>query len=146
MRAASISAVAAVIVIAIAIAIAVFGFNSSDMIKVKGHLVKDGQPYIIDEKEGLRIFFVPVSAPENTFDSFSALYDRDDGSFHVTGKDGKGMPPGEYRISLELRLNRSDRLNGEFSSKKSPLTCKIDSSHRDVVIDLEQKKAYFAGE
>jgi hypothetical protein len=132
------------ILIAITLAITAIGCNSSKTIKVKGHLVKNGEPYIVGENEGLRIFFVPESAPEDSYDSFSALYDRADGSFRVTGKDGQGMPPGNYRIALELRLNRSDQLHGEFSSKKTPLTCTIDSSHKDVVIDLEQKKAYFA--
>jgi hypothetical protein len=137
--------IACVSVVVILIAITTIGCNSSKTIKVKGRLVKNGQPYIIGENEALRIFFVPENAPESSYESFSAVYDHSDGSFRVTGKDGQGMPPGNYRISLELRLNRSDQFHGEFSSKKSPLTCAIDSSNQDVVIDLEQKKAYIAG-
>jgi hypothetical protein len=132
-------------VMAIVLAITVVGCGSSKTIKVTGRLVKNGQPYIITEKEGLRIFFAPEGMPEGKYDSYSAEYDRSDGTFHVTGKDGEGMPPGNYRIALELRLNRSDEFRGEFSASKSPLTCLIDSSNRDIVIDLDQKKAYTAG-
>jgi hypothetical protein len=130
---------------AIVIAIAAVGCNSSKTIKVKGRMVKDGQPYIIGEKEGLRIFFAPETAPEGSYDTYSALYDRSDGTFRVTGKDGEGMPAGNYKIALELRLNRDDVFRGAFSPGKSPLSCTIDSSNKDIVIDLDQKKAYSAG-
>ena len=128
-------------VVAIVVATIAAGCGSANTIKVKGRLVKGGQPYIIKEKEGLRIFFEPEDAGEKGSDSYSAQYDRADGTFHVTGKDGAGMPPGNYRILLELRLNREDQFKGAFG-KNSPLTCTIDSSTRDIVIDLDQKKAY----
>ena len=133
-------------VVAIVVATIAAGCGSANTIKVKGRLVKGGQPYIIKEKEGLRIFFEPEgggekASAEKAGDSYSAQYDRADGTFHVTGKDGAGMPPGNYRILLELRLNREDQFKGAFG-KNSPLTCTIDSSNRDIVIDLDQKKAY----
>jgi hypothetical protein len=132
-------------VVALLLAIALVGCGSSKAIKAKGRLVKNGQPYIVGEKESLRIFFAPDDQPDASYDSYSAQYDRSDGTFQVTGKDGVGLPPGNYRISLELRLNRDDQFKGEFYGKKSPLTCTIDSSNRDIVIDLDQKKAYPAG-
>jgi hypothetical protein len=128
-------------VVALVVAAIAAGCGSGNMIKVKGRLVKGGQPYIVNEKEGLRIFFEPEDAAGKANETYSAQYDRADGTFHVTGKGGAGMPPGNYRILLELRLNREDQFKGAFG-KNSPLTCTIDSSNRDIVIDLDQKKAY----
>jgi hypothetical protein len=132
-------------VMAVLIAITAVGCGSSSTIKVKGRLIKNGQPYIIEEKEGLRIFFTPEGVPQGAYDTYSAQYDRTDGTFKVTGKDGEGLPPGTYKIALELRLKREDEFKGAYGPGKSPLTCTVDSSNRNIVIDLDQKKAYPAG-
>jgi hypothetical protein len=72
-------------------------------------IVKGGQPYRTREGEGLRIIFAPLDPPTRVqYDCFAAAYNPDDGNFQVLGKDGQGLPPGKYRISLQLSSKKED--------------------------------------
>jgi hypothetical protein len=110
-------------------------------LKPKGHVLKGGQPYLLPEGEGLRIFFVPVDpAKSDHFDSFAAEYDPSNGSFQVQGKDGKGLPPGKYRVDIQLMKSKEDLLGGKLMGKKSPFVLEVTSSGGDLVIDLDSSK------
>jgi hypothetical protein len=129
------------LVLGFLISLLVVGCSSSSFIKTNGRVVKGGQPYLAEKGQGLRIFFVPLAAPEGQhYDSYAAMYDPQDGSFEVQGKDGKGMPPGKYRIDLQLMKDKEDLLNGALLGPKSPFTCEIKSGSDEVVIDLDQAK------
>jgi hypothetical protein len=110
------------------------------MIKAKGRVVKNGEPFRAEDGEGLRIFFDPVDIGEGTttYDSFAAEYHATDGTFEVRGKNGKGLPTGNYRISLQLMKAREDQLKGSAMGKRSPFTCEITGKQGEVVIDLDK--------
>jgi hypothetical protein len=117
------------------------GCGDGSHVKARGRLVKGGQPFVTAEGEGLRIFFAPLNAPEGKqYDSYAAEYRREGGTFVVKGKDGKGLPPGKYRVSLQLMKNREDRFQGKLMGPKSPLTCEVTDGGKDLVIDLDQAK------
>jgi hypothetical protein len=117
------------------------GCGNSGLIKAKGRVLKGGQPYRTGEGQGLRIFFAPVEIPgKEHYDSYAAEYHAEDGTFQVKGKDGAGLPPGKYRVGIQLMKNRDDLLGGKLLGKNSPLTCEITGSHDDLVIDLDQTK------
>src|SRR5262249_12972261 len=110
------------------------GCDGSSRIKAKGSILKGGQPFRTGEGEELRIVFAPLDPPAGTqYDSFAAVYDPDDGSFQVAGKDGSGLPPGKYRISLQLMSKKEDLWGGRLIGKKSPFTCEITSATDRVV-------------
>jgi hypothetical protein len=113
----------------------------SNMLKVKGRVVKAGQPFIIAPDESMRIVFVPSEplSPDK-YDSFFAIYSREDGSFRVTGKDGNGLPPGKYKVGLELLKHKNDEFKGAFSAKRSPFAFEVKSSSDEIVLDLAQIK------
>jgi hypothetical protein len=114
------------------------GCDASSCIQAKGSILKGGQPYRTKEGQGLRIIFVPLDPPTGTYDSFAAEYDPDEGSFHVLGKDGKGLPPGKYRVSLQLMSKKEDLWNGQLLGKKSPFTCEVTTAGDRLAIDLDQ--------
>src|SRR5947209_8060251 len=115
------------------------GCGGSSFIKAKGHITKDGHPYVPGEGEGLRIFFVPLQSTGGPrYDSFAAEYHKDDGTFQVLGKDGKGLPPGKYRVSLQLMKHKEDLLGGKLLGPRSPFTCEVTGGGNDLVIDLDQ--------
>jgi hypothetical protein len=62
------------------------------------------------------MFFIPIETGGETYDSHVAVYDKTDGSFKVTGKDGKGLPPGQYRVALEHVKKKQDLFKGAYSS------------------------------
>jgi hypothetical protein len=123
------------------IALAALGCGGNRLIQAKGRVLKDGQPYLAKDGEGLRIVFEPTDPPQGTrYDSFAAEYHPADGTFQVRGKDGQGLPPGRYRVALQLMKSKEDLLGGKLMGKKSPLTCEVTGSKDDIVIDLDQAK------
>jgi hypothetical protein len=117
------------------------GCGNSSHINARGRVVKGGQPYVLSEGQGMRIFFVPLDTHGTShFDSFAAEYDPDSGSFEVKGKDGRGLPAGKYRVDLQLMENKEDLLNGALLGKKSPFTVEVTGSGDNLVIDLDKAK------
>ena len=115
------------------------GCGDSGFVKAKGHLVKGGNPFLTGEGEGMRIVFAPIELQSTTqYDSYAASYNPKDGSFVVTGKNGKGLPPGNYRVGLQLMKSKEDLLNGRLLGKKSPLVAEVTTGRNDIVIDLDQ--------
>jgi hypothetical protein len=108
-------------------------------IKAKGRVVKGGEPFRPGEGEALRIILAPFDAPTGTtYDSYAAEFNPEDGTFLVKGKDGKGLPPGKYRIGVELIKKKEDQFKGRFTGKSSPFTCEVTSAGSEVIVDLGQ--------
>jgi hypothetical protein len=113
------------------------GDSGKEHFRAKGHVVKGRRPYRLNEGEGLRIVFTPLERTIDTpNESFAAEYQRGDGSFQVGGKDGTGLPPGKYQVSLELMKNREDLFRGRLLGRRSPITVEV-SRGEEVVIDLD---------
>jgi hypothetical protein len=125
--------------LALLMAFLVAGCGNSSHIKAKGRVLKGGQPYLTAQGEGLRIFFAPVEGGSGDhYDSYAALYQPADGTFQVKGKDGAGLPPGKYQVSLQLMKNKEDVFAGRYFGKKSPFTLEVTQGGGDLVIDLDQ--------
>ncbi len=116
----------------------VSGCGGDGRIKARGRLLKNGQPFPLGAGEGLRMFFVPMKADGSTYDSYVAVYDKTDGSFKVTGKDGKGLPPGQYRVALEHVKKKQDLFHGVYAPSRSPIVLEVSSSSGEIVIDLDK--------
>jgi hypothetical protein len=52
------------------------------------------------------------------------------------GKDGKGLPPGKYRVAISLIKDREDQLKGSFNVKSSPFLCEVKSASEEITLDL----------
>jgi len=114
------------------------GCGESSRIRAKGRIIKGGQPYLASEGEGFRVFFVPLEIPKgNHYDSYAAEYNSENGSFRVEGKDGKGLPPGKYRVDLQLMKSKEDLLNGKLLGKKSPFIVEV-TGKDELVINLDE--------
>ena len=111
----------------------VMGCGNNGFINAKGHIIKGGQPYLLPEGQGFRIFFMPENTSGTRYDSYSAAYDPEDGSFLVTGKDGRGLPPGKYQVDIQLRQGKEDLLGG----KLPPVPLEITPDNKALVIDLD---------
>jgi hypothetical protein len=114
------------------------GCNPSGHIKARGRVVKGGQPFLAEKGQGLRIFFAPVELTTGGYDSYAAEYNPADGTFLVVGKDRTGLPPGKYRVGLQLMQNKEDLFNGKLLGKKSPFILEVARGGDDLVIDLDQ--------
>jgi hypothetical protein len=111
-----------------------------DLVKAKGKLLKDGKPFVPGEKEAVRIVFVPVDRVEGKEQNmYPAEFKPEDGTFKVVGSTGTGLPPGKYRVAIELARgkDRVDVLKGKFAPGNSPIVREVKNSSDVLVIDLD---------
>jgi len=118
----------------------VSGCGGSGRLNTKGRIVKGGGPYTAPQEEYVRVIFFPVTSdgkpPKNTY---IATYNGTDGTFRAVGPDGKGIPPGKYRIALEHVRKKKDVFNGAYDGDKSPFVFDVDPNTTELVIDLDKK-------
>ncbi len=109
-------------------------------LRTKGQLLKGGQPFIPPEGEYLEITFVPIrSDGQPVPDYYYAEVDQTAGTFRPAGKDLKGMPPGKYRVAVELMKKKKDQFGGKFDTIRSPFVFDVDSQTKEIVIDLDKQ-------
>jgi hypothetical protein len=120
----------------VVIAMLACGCGGDGRFQARGRLIKDGAPFKLGQGEGMRIVFVPVEPGESTFETYAAILEED-GSFKVIGKDGKGLPPGKYRVTVEHLKKKADLFKGAFSGKKTPIVREVTDGANEIVIDLD---------
>ena len=119
------------------LAVLCLGGCGEKMLKTRGRVVKGGVPFLPGKDEFVRVTFVPADQ-ERPPDYYVAQYNREDGTFEVAGKDLRGMPPGRYRVAIELDRRRSDLLKGKFDAERSPFVYDVDGATTEIVIDLDR--------
>jgi hypothetical protein len=125
-----------------ALAVALAAGCGSNQLTTRGRVVKGGAPFKPGPGEFVRVTFVPVlEAGKRAEDYYVAEYNAADGTFQVAGKDRKGMPPGKYRVAIELDKHRSDLLRGKFDAERSPFVYDVDAGTPEIVIDLDNPPA-----
>lgn len=110
-------------------------------IKAKGNLHYNNQPYVVKHNGSLTVKFIPVLEADQHFDAYLADINRTDGSFVVTGRSGKGIPAGKYRIAVEQRVMDTPREVQEMNEHFSPANSKILREIIDetpIIIDLSK--------
>jgi hypothetical protein len=133
--------------------LALAGCGAGNAVWVKGHLLKGGQPYTAPDNQTVGVTFYAMDAQSTKADEpFAATYGPE-GAFEVPGPEGRGIPPGKYRISVirkpkagtikpapkgsKVVVDRDrDYLNDQFGPTTSPIVREIRSS-ADLTIDLD---------
>ena len=109
-------------------------------LRTKGQLLKGGQPFIPPEGEYIEITFVPILPDSKPApDYYYAEVDQTTGTFRPAGKDLKGMPPGKYRVAVELMKKKKDQFGGKFDTIRSPFVFDVDSQTKEIVIELDKQ-------
>jgi hypothetical protein len=76
-------------------------------VKIEGKLTKDGKSMQVKQGENLHLSLQSkVASGEPAI--YPAKINPADGSFVVEGLDGKGIPPGTYKVSLSLTSGATD--------------------------------------
>ena len=116
------------------------GCGGSGKLKARGQILKGGAPFTVPEEEYVRITFHPIPADgQRATNTYVAVYNHSDGRFTVVGADGNGLPPGKYRVAVEHERKRRDLFKGAYDAEKSPFVFDVDSSGKEIVIDLAKK-------
>ena len=121
-------------------ALVLTGCSGDGLLKTKGRVVKGGAPITLKEGEDLGIFFYPLNGDGKLGTTvYPAFFNAADSTFHVTGSDRRGMPPGKYRVAVELKLNKRDQFKGAYDMNHSPFVFDVDANTKEIVIDLDKK-------
>ncbi|MGI8978269.1 MAG: hypothetical protein ACR2FY_03490 [Pirellulaceae bacterium] len=71
--------------------------GGTPMQKAKGQVLVDGKNYQVGAREQLLVIFYPdVEQPPTTYPAEV----KPDGSYETVGLEGRGIPPGKYRVGL----------------------------------------------
>jgi hypothetical protein len=118
------------------------GGGSSSAVRVTGKVTHEGKPLEVKAMVGkVNVVFEPMDASVNGGSKEYAVY-KPDGSFEVPGKDGRGLPPGKYRICIMQydSFPGPDSLKDKFGEGKSPLIREVNASNRHFEIDVATAK------
>jgi len=99
---------------------------------VKGKVLRGGQPIKVGDKGMVQVRFI---AEDNGYTAPVAA----DGSFTLTGNEGKGIPAGKYKIAVLAYdpYPTKDLLGGKFSAMATPINRDVKPGD-EVVIDLDK--------
>jgi hypothetical protein len=109
-------------------------------VKAKGRLVNNGEPYRVEETDIVHMAFTPTEGSAGHEGNYVAEFNRKDSTFQVLGKEGRGLPPGKYRITVQVNRNRKDILKGAFGADKSPFVQDITDAGSEIVLDVGKPK------
>lgn len=93
-------------------------------------LLSEGQPLHVEGREvsagyvAIRLY--PLQGEEPAAEPASDDLVEADGTFLIFGREGKGVPPGRYRVEvLQYDPYPRDKLQGRFSREKSPIEIEV---------------------
>jgi hypothetical protein len=109
----------------------------SGNLKPQGRLLKKGAPYVPAEGETVHLAFFPDDEDQPDRGSYPAEMNREDGTFRVLGTDGRGLPPGKYRATVQIMKNRKDILQGAYGRTRSPFSIDLTSATGEITLDLD---------
>jgi hypothetical protein len=113
--------------------------NDNGLLRPKGRVVKGGEAFVPDEGTYLQVYLVPIFEDGKPPDNFyAAEVDQETGVFRPAGAMKEGIPPGKYRVCLELRdKKKKDQFGGKFDVDGSPYVFDYEEGMEEVVIDLD---------
>jgi hypothetical protein len=116
------------------------GAPPTDTVPVSGRLTNNGQPLAVKGRElGLgyiELHFYRIHE-DGTVDKDPAdAAVEESGEFSVRGRDGGGLPPGKYKITVRQLdpAPDNDKLGGRFSFENTPLVREV--TDEPILIDL----------
>jgi len=134
---------------------------SGNTVWVTGKLLKGGATYVAPEGQLVSVTFVGMEIQDaagkktQSSEPFLAAFDQVSGTFSVPGHEGRGIPPGKYRVAVTQKMSReafdaakktgtikkgvdkeTDMLAGQFSLTTSPIIREVKTGGQ-LVIDLD---------
>ena len=107
------------------------GCGGIKVVKVEGKFSQGGMPIVLKKSAVIQITFYPDSTDEKNVTSFPADFDRESFTYKIAA-----VPVGKYKVSVVLLdpYPNNDKLNGAYSSKKTPLSCNLQGN---TVFDID---------
>ncbi len=108
-----------------------FSGCGSNGVKLEGKLVKDGKPLPAQPDAIMNLSFHALSPEGDVLAVYPAKVNESDGSFVLYGPKGNRLPPGNYRININLspkemaltaKTNKSNQQFAKINGKEYEIT------------------------
>ncbi|MFO0809615.1 MAG: hypothetical protein U0746_13405 [Gemmataceae bacterium] len=87
--------------------------------------------------------FIPMGTGHAPGTTFPAGYNSEDFTFAVYGPTQKGIPPGKYKVTLNIMSSKAsptnDKINAQYSAESSPIEVDVTATGA-VDIDISKFK------
>jgi hypothetical protein len=114
--------------------------------KPKGRILENGLPIKVDMAKlppgdpGLQVTFIKIGGVDAGDEVNALITDASTGAFELIGADAKGIPPGKYRVAIQMApVGSPDLLKGKYSREKSKIEVDIKEGE-DLIIDIAKYK------
>ena len=116
--------------------------SGGKLIMAKGQLLNKQKPLKVASNMGVSVLFIPLVDESKHHDTYPADPLNEDAIFVVPGKNGKGIPPGKYRIAINFLMVGTpppeiQRMNELFDRQTSGIVREV-TSEELIVIDLSK--------
>jgi hypothetical protein len=111
----------------------------------KGRILKNGLPLKPSENvlanmppgdPGLQIVFIKIGTADAGTELSARIMAEPPGTFDLIGAEGKGIPPGKYRVVVILApFGGQDELKGKYGRDNSKIEVEVKPGE-DLIIDL----------
>jgi hypothetical protein len=108
-------------------------------VTVTGQVLYNGKPIQVQPREEIQVAFSLEAPAGQQPPGTLATVKPEDGSFTISGLDGKGIPPGRYRVTVSSQLYQQsqDRFEPLFDPKLPPLMVDVGPEKgQRVIIDV----------
>jgi hypothetical protein len=115
----------------------------------KGRILKNGLPLkptggtgglLPPGDAGLQVIFIKIGTIDAGTEIAATIKDES-GTFELIGNEGKGIPPGKYRVAVYLGpAGSADELKGKYSRENSKIEVEVKKGE-DLIIDLANTTA-----
>ncbi len=125
------------------------GGAAEGRVKPRGRILENGLPLKVDASQlppgdvGLQVKFIKIGGVDAGTEYDARITDVEKCMFELVGTDGKGIPPGKYRVAIRMGAfslgdeDGGDLLKGRFSRERSKIEIEVKEGE-DVVIDIAQ--------
>jgi len=108
-------------------------------IPAKGKVLANGNPLKLSDKGVLTVTFYAEDDKEAT-NPFPTIVDQKEGTFTVSGKEQRGLPPGKYRIAVtavDPYPSGKDLFNDKYKGKNTDIVKDVKDTS-EIVLDLKK--------
>ena len=112
------------------------------LVEANGQLLYKQQPLSVAPNAGISIWFIRLDAGAAPATFAAAPLNRDDATFTVPGRDGRGIPVGKYRIAIRQMMLGDvpadvEQMNDLFSRQSSGIERDVTGSE-PIILDLSK--------
>jgi hypothetical protein len=109
----------------------------SGKVLATGKVVEKGVPLKVSDKGFLTVKFLSID-PAAGGAVYPTKVNKEDGTFVIIGPDDRGIPPGKYKVAIQLVDNYpkgKDRFQGKFSDANTKLEKEV-TGKEEIIIDV----------